>query len=162
MRFPNGTDVQWERLRSARPGAVLVVPMLDATTVPMMREYAAGTERYALALPKGRMEAGERPEAAVNREIMEEIGYGARRIRLIKSMTLAPGYFSHITHVLLARDLYAEKRQGDEAGPLSSCPGPWSAGTSCAPCLTAARRAPSPHCSWCATYCSRRAADLYV
>ena len=118
LHFPNGTKVQWERLRTTSPGAVLVVPMLDANTVLMIREYAAGVERYELALPKGRMEAGELPEAAANREIMEEIGYGARRIRLIKSMTLAPGYFSHVTHVLLAQDLYAEKREGDEPEPI--------------------------------------------
>ena len=124
VHFPNGTNVQWERLRSTSPGAVLVVPMLDANTVLMIREYAAGVERYELALPKGRMEAGELPEAAANREIMEEIGYAARRIRLVKSMTLAPGYFSHITHVLLAEDLYAEKRDGDEPEPIEVVP--WS------------------------------------
>ncbi len=124
LHFPNGTKVQWERLRSTSPGAVLVVPMLDAHTVLMIREYAAGVERYELALPKGRMEAGELPEEAANREIMEEIGYGARRIRLIKSMTLAPGYFSHVTHVLLAEDLYAEKRDGDEPEPIEVVP--WS------------------------------------
>ena len=71
-----------------------------------------------------RMEAGELPEAAANREIMEEIGYAARRIRLVKSMTLAPGYFSHITHVLLAEDLYVEKRDGDEPEPIEVVP--WS------------------------------------
>lgn len=124
LHFANGTQVQWERLRSTSPGAVLVVPMLDANTVLMIREYAAGVERYELALPKGRMEAGEPPEAAANREIMEEIGYGARRMRLVKSMTLAPGYFSHVTHVLLAEDLYAEKRQGDEPEPIEVVPWP--------------------------------------
>jgi ADP-ribose diphosphatase len=124
LHFPNGVKVQWERLRSSSPGAVLVVPMLDANTVLMIREYAAGVERYELALPKGRMEAGEVPEEAANREIMEEIGYGARRIRRVKSMTLAPGYFSHITHVLLAEDLYPEKRVGDEPEPIEVVP--WS------------------------------------
>ena len=124
VQFPNGVQVQWERLRSSSSGAVLVVPMRDRDTVLMIREYAAGVERYELALPKGRMEAGEIPEEAANREIMEEIGYGARRMRLIKSMTLAPGYFSHVTHVLLAQDLYEEKRSGDEPEPIEVVP--WS------------------------------------
>jgi ADP-ribose diphosphatase len=124
VHFPNGGNVQWERLRSTSPGAVLVVPMLDARTVLLIREYAVAVERYELALPKGRMQVGELSEAAANREIMEEIGYGARRMRLIKSMTLAPGYFSHITHVLLAQDLYAEKRDGDEPEPIEVVPWP--------------------------------------
>ena len=122
LHFPNGNRVQWERLRSNSSGAVLVVPMLDAQTVLMIREYAAGVERYELALPKGRMETGEIPEQAANREIMEEIGYGARRIRLVKSMTLAPGYFSHITHVLLAEDLYPERLSGDEPEEIEVVP----------------------------------------
>jgi ADP-ribose diphosphatase len=124
LQFSNGAKVQYERLRSTSSGAVLVVPMLDDDTVLLIREYAAGVERYELALPKGRMEPGEVPEEAANREIMEEIGYGARRIQLVKSMTLAPGYFSHVTHVLLAQDLYAEKRQGDEPEPIEVVP--WS------------------------------------
>ena len=49
LRFSNGVEVQYERLRSAPRGAVLVVPMLDADTVLLIREYAAGVERYELA-----------------------------------------------------------------------------------------------------------------
>ncbi len=122
LRFSNGREVQFERLRSSSAGAVLVVPMLDRQTVLMIREYAAGVERYELALPKGRMEAGESPQEAANREIMEEVGFGARRIRHIKSLTLAPGYFSHVTHVLLAEDLYPQRREGDEPEAIEVVP----------------------------------------
>ncbi len=120
--FSNGREVCYERLKSRGTGAVLVVPMLDAATVLLIREYAAGVDRYELALPKGRMEAGEAPAEAANREIMEEIGYGARAIRLLKSVTLAPGYLSHSTHVLLAEDLYPEKRAGDEPEEIEVVP----------------------------------------
>jgi ADP-ribose diphosphatase len=120
--FSNGREVSYERLKSRGTGAVLVVPMLDAETVLLIREYAAGVDRYELALPKGRMEAGEAPAEAANREIMEEIGYGARAIRLLKSVTLAPGYLSHSTHVLLAEDLYPEKRAGDEPEEIEVVP----------------------------------------
>jgi ADP-ribose diphosphatase len=114
LRFANGREVRYERLRSATNGAVLVVPMLDAETVLLIREYAAGVERYELALPKGLIEDGESPVEAANREIMEEIGYGARRLTPIKSVTLAPGYFSHATHLVLAQELYPQRREGDE------------------------------------------------
>ena len=52
--------------------------MLDDDTVLLMREYAAGVHRYELGLLKGRMDAGETPEQAANRELKEETGYGAR------------------------------------------------------------------------------------
>ena len=71
----------WERLRSPARRAVLVVPLLDPETVLLIREYAAGVERYELALPKGRIEDNESVTEAGNREMMEEIGYGAPRSR---------------------------------------------------------------------------------
>lgn len=122
LRFPNGVEVCYERLRGSRGGAVLVVPMLDAETVLLIREYAAGVDRYELALPKGLIEPGEDPLAAANREIMEEIGHGARRIEPLRSMSLAPGYLDHTTHVLLARDLYPKRLPGDEPEEIEVVP----------------------------------------
>ncbi len=124
LRFANGREVSYERLRSSSRGAVLVVPMLDDTTVLLIREYAAGVERYELALPKGLIEEGESPIEAANREIMEEIGYGARRLTHVKSVTLAPGYFSHATHLVLAQELYPERLEGDEPEAIEVVP--WS------------------------------------
>ncbi|MDX1813056.1 MAG: NUDIX domain-containing protein, partial [Gammaproteobacteria bacterium] len=74
LQFSNGVEVQYERLRSNPNGAVLVVPLLDDDTVLLIREYAAGVQRYELALPKGRVENNEDPLDAANREIMEEVG----------------------------------------------------------------------------------------
>lgn len=122
LLFANGARVTYERMRGSAYGAVLIVPMLDADTVLMIREYAAGTDRYELALPKGRIEAGEEPLAAGNREIMEEVGYGARRLELIKSLSLSPGYLTHTTHVVLARDLYPQRLPGDEPEAIEVVP----------------------------------------
>lgn len=122
LRFADGREANYERLRSGGRGAVLVVPMLDAGTVLMVREYAAAVDRYELTLPKGSLEDGESIEAAANRELMEEIGYGARTIEPLKAMTLAPGYFTHSTHIVLARDLYPQRLEGDEPEPLEVVP----------------------------------------
>lgn len=114
LRFSNNAEVSYERLISSSTGAVLIVPMLDEQTVLLTREYAAGVHRYELALPKGHIEKGETTLEAANREIMEEIGYGARKLQHLTSFTIAPGYLSHETHIVLAQDLYAERREGDE------------------------------------------------
>ena len=124
LRFSNGVEVQYERLHSSSPGAVLIVPMLDADTVLLIREYAAGVDRYELALPKGRIEDGETPTDAANREMMEEIGYGAKKFTHIKSVTLAPGYLGHTTHMILAEELYPERRPGDEPEAIEVVPWP--------------------------------------
>lgn len=122
LRFSNGVQVCYERLRSNPRGAVLIVPMLDAETVLLVREYAAGVHRYELGLPKGRIEEGEAPEQAADREMQEEIGYGARSLRTIASLTVAPGYLSHVTHIVLARDLYEQRLPGDEPEEMEVVP----------------------------------------
>lgn len=122
LRFANGVEARYERLHSSSRGAVLVVPLLDRETVLLIREYAAGVHRYELALPKGRIEAEESMLAAANRELMEEVGYGARDLRHLTSLTLAPGYIGHVTHVILARDLYVRRARGDEPEEIEVVP----------------------------------------
>ena len=82
LEFSNGEQRIFERLVSRGYGAVLIVPMLDNETVLLIREYSAGTERYELGLPKGKVEPGEDLFEAANREIMEEVGHGAHHIQL--------------------------------------------------------------------------------
>jgi ADP-ribose diphosphatase len=122
LEFSNGTQVQYERLRSSGFGAVLIVPVPDPDTVLLIREYAAGTERYELGFPKGRVEAGEDLLEAANREIMEETGFGARRLTLLTALTLAPGYLGHRTHIVLAEDLYEQRLPGDEPEEIEVVP----------------------------------------
>ena len=118
VEFSNGEKRQYERLKPPGNGAVLVIPMLDDETVLMIYEYSGGTDRYELALTKGKIDDGETPLEAANRELIEEIGYGAKRLTYMKSMSIAPGYQSSETHIVLAQDLYSASTQGDEPEPL--------------------------------------------
>ncbi len=118
VEFSNGEQRQYERLKPSGNGAVLVVPMLTDDTVLMIYEYSGGTDRYELALTKGKIDQGETPIEAANRELIEEIGYGANKLTFIKEMTIAPGYQSSITYIILAQDLYQDSAEGDEPEPL--------------------------------------------
>lgn len=120
LRFSNGNLREFERLaRSTRGGgAVLIVPLLCQDTVILIREYAAGVDRYEIGLPKGKTDPGEDILQAANRELKEEIGFGARKLTLLSSMTIAPGYLEHATDIVLAEELYEEKLPGDEPEEL--------------------------------------------
>ena len=78
LRFSNGEERTFERLKGKALGAVMIVPMIDDETFLLVREYAAGVDRYELGLPKGLLEEGEDVFEAANREMQEEVGYGAR------------------------------------------------------------------------------------
>jgi ADP-ribose diphosphatase len=123
LEFSNGEHRQYERLaRNGSAGAVLIVPMLSNDTVLLVREYAAGVHRYELGLPKGKVDAGEDRLMAANRELKEEIGYGAQRLRQLHTLSLAPGYLEHTIDIILAEDLYPEKLAGDEPEELEVVP----------------------------------------
>ncbi|TCZ84945.1 ADP compounds hydrolase NudE [Lysobacter sp. N42] len=122
LEFSNGERRQFERLHGRGHGAVIVVPMLDADTVLLVREYAAGFHRYELGLVKGRVDAGETAEQAADRELKEEAGYGARSLLRLRELTLAPTYMSHTAQLVIARDLYPERLPGDEPEPLELVP----------------------------------------
>ncbi|MDO3388649.1 ADP compounds hydrolase NudE [Gilvimarinus sp. SDUM040013] len=125
LEFSNGEQRTYEKLCSGGPGAVLMVPMLDDSTVLMVREYAGGLENYHLSLPKGAMDAGETPAQAANRELKEEIGYGAKSIHFLKQVHLSPSYMEHKINILIMRDLYPETLQGDEPEPIEVVPSPF-------------------------------------
>jgi ADP-ribose diphosphatase len=118
LEFSNGQRRTYERLKSSGLGAVIIVPMLDDDTVLLVREYGAGIDRYELGLPKGRLDRDETVEQGANRELKEEVGYGARELHILTSLSLSPAYMTAMTHVVLARELYPERLEGDEPEQL--------------------------------------------
>jgi ADP-ribose diphosphatase len=114
LKFSNGRVVTFERVKGSPRGAVLIVPLKNRDTLLLVREYCAGVDRYELAFPKGLVDPGETVVEAANRELKEEVGCGAHRLSQLTSMSIAPGYYSHQTHVVIAEELYEEKLKGDE------------------------------------------------
>lgn len=122
LEFSNGERRRYHRVHSVGHGSVIIAAIPDRDTVLLVREYAAGTHRYELGLPKGRMDAGETALDAANRELKEEVGMGARKLTRLRAITLAPGYMTHEIQLVLAEDLYPERLPGDEPEPLEVVP----------------------------------------
>ncbi|MFV2089110.1 MAG: ADP compounds hydrolase NudE [Pseudomonadales bacterium] len=117
LKFANGVERTYERLPGSGRAAVMVVAINDADELLLIREYAAGFHEMQLTLVKGAVDDGESLEEAANRELKEEAGFGARDLRFIKQLNLAPGHMGFTINVVLARDLYPEKLPGDEPEP---------------------------------------------
>ncbi|MFA0037532.1 ADP compounds hydrolase NudE [Vibrio sp. 10N.261.52.A1] len=118
LRFSNGEERTYERMKPSGRNAVMMVPITEQGDILLVREYAAGTERYELGFPKGLIDPGEQPSDAAVRELKEEVGFGANKLTPLKEVILAPSYFSSKMTLFIAEDLYPEKLEGDEPEPL--------------------------------------------
>ena len=124
LRFSNGVERTYERLVPGGSGAVMMVALLDDNTIALIREYGGGVEDYTLTLPKGAVDLGESMRDACNRELQEEIGFGAREFVYLKKISLSPSYMRGGIDLVLVRDLYPSKLEGDEPEPLELVPWP--------------------------------------
>jgi len=122
LEFSNGQQRTYERLSNKSQGAVLVIAFTSADTFLLIREYAVGMERYELTLPKGKIDPGEDILTAANRELIEETGYRAENLTHLHSLSLASGYSTHFTHIVLAENLEPASAEGDEPEPLDVIP----------------------------------------
>ncbi len=124
LRFSNGEERHFERIHGWAHGSVMIVPMLDDKTILLIREYAAGVGEYILGFPKGAIDPDEDLLITANRELKEEVGYGANDIIPISKFSASPGYFTSVMQLVIAKDLYPEKLEGDEPEPIEVVP--WS------------------------------------
>lgn len=117
LTFSNGAERVYERMRPSDREAVMIVPIIDDELL-LIQEYAVGIESYELGFPKGLIDPGEGVLEAANRELMEEVGYGARHFDVLAKLTMAPSYFSSRMNIVIAKDLYLKSLEGDEPEPL--------------------------------------------
>jgi ADP-ribose diphosphatase len=124
LTFSNGETREFERMAGSGRGAVMIIPLIDADTMLLIREYAAGTHSYQLGFPKGLIDPGETPFQAANRELQEEVGYQAQDISTLQQVWMAPTFFNASMEILIAQDLSPSRLEGDEPEPLEVVPWP--------------------------------------
>jgi ADP-ribose pyrophosphatase len=95
------------------PGAVAVIPLLGDKII-MVRQYRYATSKILLEVPAGTLREGEEPEECARRELLEETGYLARRLKLMFQCYVAPGYSSEIVYIYLATQLSQQTQDPEE------------------------------------------------
>lgn len=122
MRFSNNYEGVFEKISGRSVGAVMIIPMRDEETILLIREYAPAANAYVLGFPKGAMDEGENPLESANRELKEEVGFGANSLTHLAQWSLSPAYFCARMEIVLAKDLYPQKLEGDEPEPIEVIP----------------------------------------
>jgi ADP-ribose pyrophosphatase len=84
------------------PAWVNVVPITDDGRVVLIRQYRHGIGAVLLEIPGGVVESNEPPEAAAARELREETGYTAARVRSLGRVLPNPAIQNNVCHLFLA------------------------------------------------------------
>jgi ADP-ribose pyrophosphatase len=96
------------------PGSVVVLPVLPDGKILLIQQYRHATRQYLWELVAGRMDPGETPRAAAARELIEETGYRAKRLRVFLDVFPTPGFLEERMFLLLAEGLTAGEAEPEE------------------------------------------------
>ena len=100
------------------PGSVSILPIDDEDQVLLVRQYRPAVAQTLLEIPAGTLEPGESPEETALRELREEIGMRAERLRAIGSYYLVPGYSSEVMEAYVASGLSSAPLPRDLDGEI--------------------------------------------
>ncbi len=103
LRYGNGREYDLDFVR--HPGAAAIVAVDGEGRVCLVRQYRHGVTDFLWEIPAGKLDSGEPPEVCAVRELAEETGVEARRWTPMGRFLPAPGIFSEVIHLYLARDL---------------------------------------------------------
>ncbi len=109
--LPNGVTIDLEMVR--HPGAAAVVPMKDAHTVILIRQFRHAANGFIYEIPAGKLHPGEDPLDCASRELEEEIGYRATNFELLSSIFTAPGFTDEVIHIYKATGLVPGRQNLD-------------------------------------------------
>jgi len=89
------------------PGSVVVVPLVSAGEVCLVEVVRVAVGRTLLELPAGTLDRVESLEEAARRELAEETGYRAGRLRAAGEFWMSPGILRERMHLFVAENLVA-------------------------------------------------------
>lgn len=97
------------------PGAVVILPILDAEHIVMIRNYRFAVQKELWELPAGTLEPREPPLETAKRELIEETGYKSDKMTLLTTFYPSPGICNEIMYAYVAEGLNVVGQQLDES-----------------------------------------------
>lgn len=99
-------------------GAAAIVPVFDDGTTLLVRQHRVAVDRMTLEIPAGKLEGpDEDPQDCAVRELREETGLRAARMRHMTTILTTPGFCTERIAIYLAQGL----TQGDASPDEDEC-----------------------------------------
>jgi 8-oxo-dGTP pyrophosphatase MutT (NUDIX family) len=103
---PGGDRAQFSVIDAA--DWAIIIPLLNNDKnkhFVMVRQWRHGTQTISLEFPGGVIERGEDPSAGARRELLEETGYSAGKIKKLGDLSPNPAIMSNRVHFFLGTEL---------------------------------------------------------
>lgn len=106
--LPSGQTHSRETIE--HPGAVVILPIITSGSpgdeqVVLIRNFRVAVGQRLLELPAGTREPNEPNDVTAGRELIEETGYRAGRLELLREFYVSPGILSERMFLYLATEL---------------------------------------------------------
>lgn len=115
LTSPAGEEIEREVV--VHPGAVAIIPMVDAEHVCLIRNFRIALAKTLIEVPAGTLEPNEPPIETARRELIEETGYTAGRMEPVTKFYMSPGIQNELMHCFVATELTlgdAHREAGEE------------------------------------------------
>ncbi|MGA8576589.1 MAG: NUDIX hydrolase [Candidatus Cybelea sp.] len=112
VAYADGTTHRLDVVEHGASLAIVATP--SPTEVVLVRQYRHPAAATLWEVPAGSAEDGESPADGARRELREETGYLAGRIRQIGSVWTTPGFCSELMHFFHADELVAGEPAFDD------------------------------------------------
>ena len=115
---PGGVEVTRDVV--VHRGSVVVLPVFADGDILLIRQYRHALGAFLWELVAGRVEEGESRPASARRELLEETGYTARRVKQILEIFPSPGILTERMWVFVAIGLREGAAQPEDDERIST------------------------------------------
>jgi ADP-ribose pyrophosphatase len=112
LELPDGRERVYPVLQLG--ASVGILPFLSKQEVVLVRQYRHVAQEFSWEVPGGSITLGEPPEEAAQRELREEAGYRAGRLRRLGGFWPNNAYLDEVIHVYLGEELVADPLPADQ------------------------------------------------
>jgi ADP-ribose pyrophosphatase len=112
LELPDGREKVYPVM--ALGASVGILPFLPDDRVILVRQYRHVTQDFSWEIPGGGILPGEPPEEAAQRELREEAGYRAGRLRRLGGFWPNNAYLDEVIYIFVADRLVADPLPADQ------------------------------------------------
>ncbi|MDA7662917.1 NUDIX hydrolase [Pirellulaceae bacterium] len=94
-----------EKALVQHPGAVVILPFVDADHICLIRNKRFAVEKTLVELPAGTLEPGEEAIITAQRELAEETGFRSDNLTPLFDYYVSPGILNEKMHAFIAKNL---------------------------------------------------------